>query len=202
VTDSRALGAFQMAYWIAGLVGVVVWLGVSRRMEKNSLYLLGTVATAAAMLAVFLLVGEGHLLGTGNVRALLVGHAVVGFFGSTLWFVPATLIADVVDEDELDTGTRREGAFFGLYSFGQQVAAGAALLLTGVLVERFAGLGPGQAVPSARTVWRIGLLYGALPSLLTLAAAIAALPYRVGRREMAAIQLQLSRRRPAAGYEP
>lgn len=202
VTDSRALSAFQMAYWIAGLVGVVVWLGVSRRMEKNSLYLLGTVATAAAMLAVFLLVGEGHLLGTGNVRALLVGHAVVGFFGSTLWFVPATLIADVVDEDELDTGTRREGAFFGLYSFGQQVAAGAALLLTGVLVERFARLVPGQAVPSARTVWRIGLLYGALPSLLTLAAAIAALPYRVGRREMAAIQLQLSRRRPAAGYEP
>jgi glycoside/pentoside/hexuronide:cation symporter, GPH family len=195
VTDSRALSAFQIAYWIAGLAGVVVWLRVSRKMEKHSLYLLGTVATAAAMLAVFLLVGEGHLLGAGNVRALLAGHALVGFFGSTLWFVPATLIADVVDEDELATGARREGAFFGLFSFGQQVAAGAALLLTGVLVERFAGLVPGQAVPTARTVWRIGLLYGALPAVLTLAAAAVVLPYRVGRREMAAIQAQLCRRR-------
>jgi glycoside/pentoside/hexuronide:cation symporter, GPH family len=199
ITESAALSAFQLAYWTAGLAGVVFWLRVSRVMEKNTLYLVGTVATAAAMAAVFALVGEGHLLGTGNVRALLAGHVVVGFFGSTLWFVPATLIADVVDEDELATGQRREGAFFGLYSFGQQLAAGVALLLTGVLVERFVGLAPGPSGPSAQTVWRIGALYGAVPAGLILAAAAAARPYRVGRREMAAIQLQLEQRRSTPG---
>lgn len=201
VTASAALSAFQVAFYLAGLAGVVFWLRVSRAMEKSTLYLLGTVATAAAMLAVFVLVGEGHLLGTGNVRALVVGHALVGFFGSTLWFVPPTLIADVVDEDELATGERREGAFFGLYSFGQQFAAGVALLLTGLLVERFAGLVPGQAAQSTQTAWRIGLLYGALPAGLILAAAVTALPYRVGRREMAAIQLQLDQRRASLGYD-
>jgi len=195
VTDSAALSAFQTAYWIAGLAGVVFWLRLSRTLEKYTLYLVGTVATATAMAAVFGLVGEGHVLGAGNVRALLVGHVLVGFFGSTLWFVPATLIADVVDEDELATGERREGAFFGLYSFGQQMAAGVALLLTGVLVERFAGLVAGQAAPSARTVWRIGLLYGGVPAGLILAAAGTALSYRIGRREMTAIQLQLDQRR-------
>jgi Na+/melibiose symporter-like transporter len=202
VTDSAALSAFQVAFYLAGLAGVVFWLRVSRRMEKNRLYVLGTVATAAVMLAVFLLVGEGHPLGTGNIRALVVGHALVGFFGSTLWFVPATLIADVVDEDELATGERREGAFFGLYSFGQQLATGLALLLTGVLVDHFAGLVPGPAAPSAETVWRIGLIYGGLPAALILAAAVTALPYRVGRREMAAIQAQLDQRRaPSATIE-
>jgi len=200
VTDSPALGGFQVAFYVAGLAGIVFWLRVSRVMEKNVLYLLGTVATAAAMLAVFLLIGEGHALGTGNVRALVVGHALVGFFGSTLWFVPAALIADVVDEDELATGQRREGAFFGLYSFGQQLATGLALLLTGVLVERFAGLVPGQAAPSAQTVWRIGLLYGGVPAALILAAAATALPYRVGRREMAAIQLKLDQRRSSSSW--
>ena len=134
------------------------------------------------------------------MRALVVGHALVGFFGSTLWFVPAALIADVVDEDELATGQRREGAFFGLYSFGQQLATGLALLLTGVLVERFAGLVPGQAAPSAQTVWRIGLLYGGVPAALILAAAATALPYRVGRREMAAIQLKLDQRRSSSSW--
>jgi glycoside/pentoside/hexuronide:cation symporter, GPH family len=157
VTDSAALSGFQVAFYVAGLAGVLFWLRISRFVEKNVLYLLGSGATAAAMLAVFLLVGEGHALGTGNVRALVVGHALVGFFGSTLWFVPATLIADVVDEDELATGQRREGAFFGLYSFGQQLAT---------------------------------------------AAAATALPYRVGRRELAAIQLQLDQRRADAGYGP
>jgi GPH family glycoside/pentoside/hexuronide:cation symporter len=201
VTDSAALGSFQLAFFLAGLAGVVFWLRVSRRTEKNLLYQMGTLATAAAMLAVFLLVGEGHPLGTGNVTALLAGHALVGFFGSTLWFVPATLIADVVDEDQLATGERREGSFFGLYSFGQQLATGVALLLTGVLVERFARLVPGQPVQSAQTAWRIGLLYGVAPAALLLGAAAAALPYRMGRREMAEVQLELERRRSAVGYD-
>ena len=202
VTESAALSAFQLAFFLAGLAGVVFWLRVSRAMEKSTLYLLGTLATAAAMLAVFLLVGEGHPFGTGNVRVLLAGHALVGFFGSTLWFVPATLIADVVDEDELATGERREGSYFGLYSFGQQLATGLAILLTGVLVERFAGLVPGPAVPAPGTVWRIGLLYAVVPAGLVLAAAATALPYRIGRRETAAIQSMLDERRAAAGYDP
>jgi len=195
VTESRALGSFQVAFFVSGLAGVVVWLRVSRVMEKNHLYLLGTLATAAGLFFVFVFVGEGHLLGTGSVRAILAGHAVVGFFSSTLWFVPATIIADVVDEDELATGERHEGAFFGLFSFGHQLAAGAALLITGVLVEKFAGLVSGQAAPSAQTVWRIGLLYSVVPALILVAAAAAVLPYRVGRRQVAAIQRELDLRR-------
>jgi len=195
VTESAAFSAFQLAFFLAGLAGIVFWLRVSRVVEKSTLYLLGTLSTAVALVAVFLLVGEGHLLGVGNVRALLAGHALVGFFGSTLWFVPATLIADVVDEDELFTGERREGSFFGLYSFGQQLATGAAILLTGVLVERFAGLVPGQATQAPATVWRIGLLYAVLPAGLILGAALAVLPYRLGRSETAAIQAKLDQRR-------
>jgi Na+/melibiose symporter-like transporter len=103
----------------------------------------------------------------------------------------------VVDEDELATGERREGAFFGLWSFGQQLATGAALLLTGVLVDRYAGLVPGQAAQSARTVERIGLLYSAFPGVLLLVAAGWALRYRIGRREVAAIQRALDARRGA-----
>jgi GPH family glycoside/pentoside/hexuronide:cation symporter len=199
VTQSAALGSFQLAFFVAGLAGVAFWLRLSRVMEKNRLYLLGTLATAAGLLAVFLLVGEGHLLGTGSVRAILAGHAVVGFFSSTLWFVPATIVADVVDEDELATGERHEGAFFGLLSFGHQLATGVSLLITGLLVERFAGLVSGQAVPSVQTVGRIGLLYSVVPALILVGAAVAILPYRVGRREMAAIQLELHRRLSRSG---
>ena len=76
-----------------------------------------------------------------------------------------------------------------------------ALLLTGILVERFARLVPGQPVQSVQTAWRIGLLYGVVPAALVAAAAAAALPYRVGRREMADIQLALARRRSLMGYD-
>jgi GPH family glycoside/pentoside/hexuronide:cation symporter len=178
---------------------MVCWLRVAPRLEKQRLYSFGTLATGLVMVAASFLIGEGHVLGTNNVPALLAGHALVGFFSSTLWFIPAALLADVVDEDELATGERREGSFFGLFSLGQQLATGVAIILTGVLVDRFAGLVPGQAVQSAETVRRLGLLYGVLPGALLLVAGAGVLRYKLGRRQIAAIQRELDARRATAG---
>jgi GPH family glycoside/pentoside/hexuronide:cation symporter len=194
IDDSKALSGSQGALYLAGFLGMVFWLRVSPRMEKQRLYVLGTLATGLLMVSGFFLVGEGNLLGTDNVAAVLAGHALVGFFSSTLWFIPAALLADVVDEDELATGERREGSFFGLFSFGQQLATGLSMVLTGLLVDRFAGLVPGQAAQSAETVRRIGLLYSVLPGTLLLVAGVAALRYTLGRRQVAAIQRELDTR--------
>jgi len=191
VTASAALGTFQLAFYVGGLVGVVFWLRLSRVVEKHWLYLLTNLATATLMLCALLLVGEGHLFGTGNVRALIIGHALGGFFGSILWFMPGSMIADVADEDELATGQRREGSFFGLFFFGQQLAAGVSLLLSGVLVDWFAGLAPGQAAQSPQTVWRIGLLYSVLPVALLGVAAVLILRYTLSKQRVAAIRAEI-----------
>ena len=195
ITDSTALSTFQLAFYVGGLVGVVLWLRISRVVEKHWLYLLTNLATAILMLCALLLVGEGHVFGTGNVRALIIGHALGGFFGSILWFMPGSMIADVADEDELATGQRREGSFFGIFFFGQQVAAGVSLLLTGVLVDWFAGLVPGQAAQSPETVWRIGVLYSVLPAVLLGVAAALILRYTLSQQRLAAIRAELNRRR-------
>jgi Na+/melibiose symporter-like transporter len=199
VTDSTALSAFKVAFYVAGLLGVFFWLRAARGLQKHYLYMLGTLSAGVVMLAGYGLLGEGHVLGTGNIPVLLAGNALVGFFGSTVFFVPASLLADIVDEDELTSGRRREGSFFGLYSFGQQLAAGAALVLTGTLVDAFAGLVPGQAEQSAETVRRIGLLYAVLPGALLLAAAGWILRYKLGRERVATLQRELDARRARSG---
>jgi Na+/melibiose symporter-like transporter len=195
ITDSRALSAFKVAFYLAGLAGVFFWLRTSRVLQKHRLYVMGTMSAGLVMVAVYFLMGEGHVLGTGNVAALVAGNALVGFFASTLWFVPPSLLADVVDEDDLATGQRREGSFFGLFSFGQQLAGGAALILTGLLVDRFAGLVPGQLEQSAETVRRVGMLYALVPGALLLLAAGWSMRYGLGRSQVAAIQRALDARR-------
>jgi GPH family glycoside/pentoside/hexuronide:cation symporter len=195
VTASTALSTFQLAFYVGGLVGVVFWLRLSRLVEKHWLYLLTNLATATLMLCALLLVGEGHLFGIGNVRALIVGHVLGGFFGSILWFMPGSMIADVADEDELETGQRREGSFFGIFFFGQQLAAGVSLLLNGVLVDWFAGLVPGQASQSPQTAWRLGLLYSLLPAALLGVAAVLILRYTLSKQRVAVIRAELDRRR-------
>lgn len=194
ITASTALSTFQVAFFVGGLVGVVFWLWVSRGLEKHWLYLLAALATAMLMFGAFLLLGEGHLFGTGNVCVLIIGHVLGGIFGSVVRFMPASMLADVADEDELTTGQRRAGSFFGILNLGEQLAAGAALLLTGVLVDRFAGLVPGQVTQSPETVWRIGLLYGVLSGTLLLIAAALTFRYTLDRRHIDGVQAELARR--------
>ena len=197
IGESAALSMLQVAFHLGAVLGIVVCLQIARRIEKRWLYTGGTVATAVALVGAVSLFGEGHAFGAGASLALVIGHAVAGFLASVLWAVPTSMLADVIDQDELLTGRRREGTYFGLYSFGQQLATGVSLFLTGVLLDRFAGLVPGQAAQSAETVGRIALLYGLLPAALLVVAAGVSLWYRLDRAAVSAIQCEL--RRPGAG---
>ena len=195
ITASNVLSGFQVVFYISGAVGVVVWLRVSRHVEKRRLYLFCAVMTALLLLGARWLLGEGSLFGVGNPVPVLVGHGLAGFFGSILWFMPGSMIADIADEDELATGQRREGSFFGVFFFGQQLATGIAALAAGVLIDYYAGLVPGQATQSAQTIQRVATLYSVLPAVLVLMAAGLATRYTLTHARLLEIQRQLARRR-------
>ena len=186
------LSAFQLAFYVGALAGVAVWTPLSKRTEKRRLYLLATLLTATVLCAAYFLFGPGHVFGVGNIVPLALGHALAGFFASIVWILPTSMIADVADEDACTSGQRREGTFFGIFFFGQQIAAGLALLLAGVLAEDFAGLIPGQAAQGPETVQRLAMLYSLLPAGLVLAAALLILRYTLTRERVEAFQCQLA----------
>ena len=108
------------------------------------------------------------------------------------------MIADVTDTDELATGLRREGIYFGIMNFGEKVAAGGALFLAGSLLSVFR-----QAVPRRRPTARRRARRHAVPGtvirracrpLLLLISLIFILPYRLDRRAVHGIQQQLAAR--------
>ena len=101
---------------------------------------------------------------------------------------------NVADEDELDTGERREGAFYGIFNFGQQLAAGMSVLITGVFVDWYAGLAAGEELQSELTVERIAVLYGFLPAGFLVIAAFVILRYSLDQRKVEAIQRKLASR--------
>lgn len=195
LTTSGAMSLFQLAFYIGALAGVGIWAAAARRIDKHHLYIGATLATAGVMVAAYLLVGEGRLFGLGNLPALAGGNLLAGFFASALWAIPASMVADIVDQDELSSGMRREGLFFGVFSFAQQMAASLAVLATGFLLDTFAGLLPGQAEQSPLTMDRIGLLFGPLPAVLLVLAALLMLGYRLDRAQVALVQRSAAQHR-------
>ena len=191
VSESIMLSTLQFAFHGGAVLGIIACLRIAHRVEKRWLYTGGTLATAVALAGAVLLFGERHPFGTGASVGLIVGHGIAGLVASVLWAVPTSMLADVIDQDELLTGLRREGTYFGLYSFGQQLASGLSLMITGLLLDWFAGLVPGQATQSADTVWRIAMLYGLLPAALLAVAAGVSLRYQLDRAAVSAIQCEL-----------
>jgi oligogalacturonide transporter len=176
-----------------------MWMALARRTEKRTLYMLSTVASGALLLMATVLVGSGRPLGIGHPFPLILGHVIGGVFASAVWVVPASMIADVADTDELATDLRREGIYFGIMNFGEKIAAGGALALAGIVLAVFRKLSPGDAFgtpghPPAAIPY-VGLLYGAVPAALLALALLLILPYGLNRQAVHDIQQQLAARR-------
>jgi GPH family glycoside/pentoside/hexuronide:cation symporter len=191
ISKGTMVGGIQVSFYLGAVAGVIIWMALARRSEKRGLYLTAMLGTAALLAMASLLVGEGHLFGIGHPLPLIVGHAAAGLFASALWVVPPSMIADVADEDALAGGARREGIFYGMQNFGEKIASGGALLITGVLLSVFVKLAPASAAQSPTAVTRLGLLYGLLPGAMLVAAAALIFPYQLDRRRVSDIQRRL-----------
>ncbi|HUD98866.1 MAG TPA: MFS transporter [Bryobacteraceae bacterium] len=198
INGAGAMSAIQTSFYIGALIGVFQWMALARRTEKRTLAMVAVTATATVLLMSALLVGEGRLFGTGHVLPLIIGSVIGGIFASAVWVIPPSMVADVADIDELRTGLRREGIYFGISNFGEKIAAGGALLLSGTLLTVFGKLS--HAVPKgapAATPY-LGILYGAAPAVLLMVSLLFIIPYGLNRETVHRIQRELAERRAAA----
>ncbi len=195
IKGSVALSSAQIAFFSGCLLGTLFWLRISKKMDKHFICLIAAVTTSLLLVSAWPMFGKGHPFGTGDIRPILLGYGITGFFSCILAFVPPSMLADVADESELAMGDRREGALFGLFSLGQQAAVGVGIMLGGVLLDQFAGLVPGKAEQSALTISRIGIMYSVFPAVLLGMAAILMLKYKLSRSRVESIQAELYQRR-------
>ena len=84
--------------------------------------------------------------------------AVAGIGYSTNYVMPYAIIPDAVELDYAEHGVRREGAFYGLFNFANQIGVAFALALNGWVLQGF-GYMPNVA-QSAHSQLGIRLLVG------------------------------------------
>jgi len=192
---ASSLSAIQTGFYVGALAGVFVWMALAKRSEKRSLSIAATLGTAILLCSATLLVGNGRLFGVGNAMPLILGHFIAGAIVSAVWVIPASMVADVTDEDEFHTGLRREGIYFGILNLGEKVASGGALFLAGLILSAFGGMTPTSAHQAPAAAPYIGVAYGLVPGVLLLAATLMILPHRLNRRALQAIHDELANRR-------
>ena len=198
IAAGQAFTFYFGAFYAGALVGVLVWVRVARTVEKHHLLAATTIITSLIVSAGYWLVGEGRPLGTGNVWIPAIGNGLAGFFGIAGGVILPSMMADVTAHDEAAAGRRRDGIFFGVYSFSQQLSSGVAVLIAAGLVEGFAGLVPAQVTQSAATSERLAMVACLIPAAILAGAGFAALLYRRPEPALLYAELAVSAERPQA----
>ena len=163
VPKGQAAAAMGTLMGCAIGVGALLFPVIPRlavRYGKARLYRagLGLFCLTAPLLPLVGLVGDA---GTGLHQAMVL-MAVAGIPTGIMFVIPYTLLADVIDYDEDQTGTRREALYFGVQGFFVKVAQLAGLGLGGLLVGGLgttSASGPRLAGPMAAVFVAAGLAW-------------------------------------------
>lgn len=132
--------------------------------------------------------------------AFLAGMGV-----STAHVLPESLFPDVMEWDELFTGKRREGVFYGVRTFVRKVTAAGALALALQILGAYGYQQPpaGATVfqQSPQTLGAIRILAGPVGALFLLGAIAVALFYPLTRERHERVRRLLARRKARAGAQ-
>lgn len=135
----------------------------------------------------------------GQVGMMYLLAIMAGFGVSTAYLIPWSMMPDVIELDELNTGQRREGIFYGFMVLLQKMALALGLFLVGWVLQQtgFIESAAGQPAPiqpeSALTAIR--WMVGPAPLFMLSIGLVLAYLYPITKEVHAEILLRLSERR-------
>jgi len=151
---------FLVLYFVAGAAGMPLWVRLAARAGKARAWLLAMAMAVAAFV-------WAYFLGAGDAAAFAAVCVLSGLaFGADL-ALPASMLADVIDDDESRDG-RPDGAYFGLWHLLEKLALALAAGIALPLLQ-WLGYAPGTAAGQGSA---LSWVYALLPCMIKLSAAL------------------------------
>jgi GPH family glycoside/pentoside/hexuronide:cation symporter len=176
---------YLAAFAVPAFVSIPVWVRLSGQLGKRRTWIVGLALKSFAFAALF-------GVPAGAATAAFLAIALLGFAHGCASVLPASLMADLVDRDELATGERKEGAYFAAWNLAAKGAMGAALVAGGIGLD-LAGFVPGAEQPP-QVLWTIRALAAGVPCGLQAIAILAFRGYRFDEAEHRRVRAELARR--------
>ncbi|ACK71782.1 major facilitator superfamily MFS_1 [Gloeothece citriformis PCC 7424] len=184
----------QMALAVQGtaLGMMFVWSFLSRKIGKKEIFCLAIPVTVIAITGLF-------FLQPGQIVLMYLIGVMAGLGLSAAYIVPWSMLPDVVDLDELNTGYRREGVFYGFMVQLQKLGIALGLFLVGKILEASGYISTtseqSNIVQPESALWAIRLIIAPIPALLLIIALVLAFFYPITKSVHDKILLQLFEKR-------
>ncbi len=167
-----------------------VWSRLCQKLGKKTVYFLGTSVWIVAQGGLF-------LLQPGQIVWMYVLAVMAGIGVSTAYLIPWSMLPDVIELDELNTGQRREGFFYSFMVFTQKICLGIAVALVLQSLEWTGYKAPVNDVPQMQlpaVLTAIRWSIGPIPTLSLIGGLICAYFYPITKERHQQILLELADR--------
>lgn len=175
-------------FLVVVVLALPFWLWLAQHFDKRGVFIAGVLWWIGAQV----LIGFGEPEWPRWVMFFVAGLAGFGYAVADL--MPWAMLPDVIDEDELATGERREGLYAGTFTLLRKIGGATAVLMVGVALDLARYDGAASSQPDS-AIGAIRVMMAVVPSLLLAASAWLARAYPLSReahrevlRELAARQ--------------
>lgn len=189
----RQAEALLLVYFIGALAGVPLWIYLGAKLGKHRALQLGCGWWALNLMVI-------PFLPPGNLPLAFIGLALAGIANGATVLLLRSMMADVVDEDELHTGAQRAGLYFGLLLTTTKVGL-AMGPMTFVVLGLFGFDAKLGAANTPEAMNALVLMFGALPLALNLLTIWALQYYPLTEARQREIRDALAARKAAAPTE-
>jgi Na+/melibiose symporter-like transporter len=192
-------------FWGIGMftglyVGFDLWRRIGVRLEKRTIYLIGSIGYLASFITPYLMKVIGWWPGPQSWLYLPLYIGTTGFlahvFSAGPTIMTGSMLGDITDLDELETGKRREGVIFGAESLAYKMFVGLGPVLAGLVID-YAGITADTTLSdvSDHTVMTLGLGQGGVSAVLFVASLAFLRRYDLTRNDHQDILNKLEQRR-------
>ena len=169
------------------LIALSFWSWFSGRYGKKIAYFAGMAIWLVAQIGLF-------TLKPGQITLMYFLGALAGLGVSTAYLIPWSMLPDVIDLDELNTGKRREGLFYAFMVLLQKVGLAAGLFAVGQALER-SGYNGALKIQPLGAIEAIRWSIGPLPTVFLILGVILAYFYPITQAYHEEILLKLADRK-------
>jgi GPH family glycoside/pentoside/hexuronide:cation symporter len=165
----------------SALVWLFIWSKLSQRWGKKGVYYRGMAVWIVVSLLLFAVQPDWP------AWSILLLGVLAGVGVATAFLIPWSLLPDVVELDELETGRRREGAFYGFFVFLQKLGVALGVFMVGQVLEWTGyisapdGVDPASIVQPASALTAIRWMIGPIPALVLIAGMVAVYLFPITR---------------------
>jgi GPH family glycoside/pentoside/hexuronide:cation symporter len=191
-TSGRYMGLFGSlsSIFTFGAIFLVAW--IASKIGKKKAFVL---STSIAILGYAI---KWPFYNPNKPGLILFATPLIAFGLGGLFTTVAAMIADVCDEDELQTGKRREATFGAIYWWMVKVGMAVALAISGYLLNWTGFRQELGGQQTTQTLFLLRLFEIGVPIVTYLAAIFIMLPYNLTQERAQEIRKELEKRRGAA----